>query len=50
MKKVSEYVQTLSCETQARYMYITKVLNRGLSIDPYSISIELWQKELDALP
>ena len=48
MEKVSEYVQTLSCE--ARERYVTKVLNTGLSIDPYSISNELWQKELDALP
>ena len=48
MEKVSEYVQTLSCKARARY--ITKVLNTGLSIDPYSISNELWQKELDALP
>ena len=48
MENVSEYVQTLSCEARARY--IIKVLNTGLSIDPYSISNELWQKELDALP
>lgn len=45
MEQVSEYYSELSGEAKARYE--SKVLNSGITVDPYAIRDDFWVKEMD---